>query len=106
MAIVLAVLGVIVGFIGISGYLAGKSDPDTAGTGACVAREGGSGVRVVDCTDPDAAYKIVGRVPDKAQAQFNVNSQRICDPFPDAKSAYWKGESGGKGYVLCLAPVK
>ncbi|SEG90002.1 hypothetical protein SAMN04489712_12510 [Thermomonospora echinospora] len=102
----LVVLAVIVGFIGVAGYLSSKSDPDTAAIGDCVARGSGSSIRVVECTDPASDYKVVGKVPDKTQVQFNISSQRICNPFPTAKSAYWKGESGGKGYVLCLAPVK
>ncbi|WP_131732409.1 LppU/SCO3897 family protein [Actinomadura formosensis] len=104
--IVLVVLVLIVGFIGVAGYLARKSDPDNAAVGDCVARQSDSSVKVVKCTDPASAYKVVGKVPDKTQVQFSISSRSICDPFPTAKSAFWKGEQGGKGYVLCLAPVK
>lgn len=102
----LVVLFVIVGFIGVAGYLARKSDPDSADVGDCVSRGSGSDLRVVKCTDPKSTHKVVGRVPGKTQVQFSISSQSICAPFPSAKSAYWKGKSGGTGYVLCLAPVQ
>lgn len=90
--------------IGVGVWFARKGDPDAAAVGDCVSRSGGESVKVVECTDAKATYKIVGKVNNKSQVEFSINSSKICKPFAESKSAYWKGESGGKGYVLCLAP--
>jgi hypothetical protein len=104
--VVLAVFALVIGFVAFAVYYGSKSSPDFASVGDCVARGSGSSVTVVECTDSKSEYKVVGKVPGKTQVQFNINSSSICKPFPEAKTAYWRGESGGKGYVLCLAPVK
>lgn len=103
--IVLAVLLFLVAGIMIMAWNAQKSSPDAATTGDCVSRDGDD-VKVVSCTDASAAYKVVGRVENQTQIQFSINSGKICGRFPDAKSGYWKGETGKPGYVLCLAPAK
>ncbi|MEU8120554.1 hypothetical protein AB0C21_17740 [Spirillospora sp. NPDC049024] len=81
--------------------IATKNAPESAKAGDCVARDGDS-VKVVRCTDSNAAFKVVGKVENKTQVQFSVGSSTICRPFPGATSAFWKGEVGGEGYVLCL----
>ncbi|RAY12825.1 hypothetical protein DPM19_22665 [Actinomadura craniellae] len=102
----LIVIGVIVALIAVAGYFARQSDPDTATVGDCIARGTGDSVRVVECTSPDSAYKVVGKVEDKTQAEFSASSRSICRPFPGVETAFWKGETGGDGYVLCLAPAR
>lgn len=102
----LSLIGLVLVIIAAGSWWARQDDPDSAAVGDCVARDGADSVKVVDCTDPASAFKVVGKVDDKTQAQFSAGSGSICKPFKGAKSAFWKGESGGSGYVLCLAPVK
>lgn len=106
--VALVFLLVLVAVIGFFGYKASKSNPDSAAVGDCVSKGSGSAedVKKVDCTAATAAYKVVGKVEHKTQVDFNVSSQSICGPFAGAKSAFWKGEVGKAGYVLCLAPTK
>jgi hypothetical protein len=56
-------------------------------------------LEIVECTDADAKYKVVGRVDDKTQAEA---TDEVCRPFPDAELIYWQGRSGEEGTVLCL----
>jgi hypothetical protein len=104
--IVLALVVLGIGALVAVGWMAGKSSPDKAAVGDCVARDGADSIKIVSCTDSKSAYEVVGKVPDKTQVQFSISSRSICKAFPKAKTAYWKGEAGGKGYVLCLGPVK
>jgi hypothetical protein len=102
----LALLGVAIAVPWLAGFVVGTSQPDTASIGSCVARDGAASISPVKCGDPAATYKVVGKVTGRTHAQFSVNSRQICERFPNAKSAYWKGAPGGIGYVLCLAPVR
>lgn len=101
----LAVLLFLVAGIMIMVWSTQKNSPDAATTGDCVSRSGDD-LKVVACSDAAATYKVVGRVENKTQVQFSVNSGQICGQFANAKSGYWKGEVGKAGYVLCLAPAK
>jgi hypothetical protein len=98
---VIAIIAVI-GFV--SKFVTG--DPDTAKVGDCMTGTTAQNLKVVKCTEPGVQYKVVGKVEDKSQSEFNISSAQICKPFPNAESAFWKGESGGKGYVLCLGANK
>ncbi len=99
---ILAIL-VIVGIV--FGIKAAKSNPDAAKPGDCVSRGSAEDIKVVDCAGTKAAYKVVGKVEDKTQVQFDLSTASICKPFTGAKSAFWKGKVGEAGYVLCLAPI-
>lgn len=103
--IALVVLVVVLGGIGIAAYSSSKSSPDAAKVGDCVSKTGDNSVKKVGCTDSSATYKVVGKVPHKTQVDLSLNSATICKPFPTAQSAYWRGEVGKEGYILCLAPL-
>jgi hypothetical protein len=66
-------------------------------------RQETQGLKITDCSKSDARYKVVGRVPDKTQAQAD---QSLCQPFVDqgAEIFYWQEKSpgAGTGTVLCL----
>jgi len=96
------VVVLIIGFV--SKFLTG--DPDTAKVGDCMSGSSAENLKVVKCADAKAEFKVVGKVDGKSQTDFNVSSTQICKPFPNAESAFWKGERGGKGYVLCLGSNK
>lgn len=100
---------VVVLFVGGCSYLAvktGLSSPDRAGAGDCVKQAGSQSIELVDCTDPAADYRVLGRVDNQTRIQAQINSLSICKKFPEAQSSYWKGEEGKPGYVLCLAPAR
>ena len=92
---------VILGILGAIFY-ATRDEPTNAKAGDCVRQDGDNHVVVVKCDDPKAEFKVAGRVEDKKQ----YDTTDACKPWDDATSSYWSGKQGGKGYVLCLAPVK
>jgi hypothetical protein len=104
--IALVVLVLVLGGIGIAAYSSSKSSPDAAKVGDCVSKTGDNSVKTVSCGDGSATYKVVGKVEHKTQVDLSLNSESICKPFPTAQSAYWRGEVGKEGYILCLAPLK
>lgn len=83
-----------------------RGNPDSATVGDCVSHRSGDDIKVVSCGDSKAAFKVMGKVKNKTEPEFDLDSGTICSPFPGAKSAFWKGEVGKAGYVLCMAPVR
>ncbi|MBW8482302.1 LppU/SCO3897 family protein [Actinomadura parmotrematis] len=103
--VVLAVIVVLIGGLVALGAWASQGSPDSAKAGDCVARPGADDLKVVKCTDASAAFKVLGRVDDKYKYQFDQDSKTLCAPYQGTRSAFWRGESGKQGYVLCLGPV-
>jgi hypothetical protein len=117
------VIGIVVGVVvvvivlcigGIFGIAAlNKDNPSNAKVGDCLAGDDMdsttakpvSNVKIVACTASNAKYKVVGKVDDKTETDFNIDNH-VCDAYPTAKSALWQGETGKKGSVLCLEPAK
>jgi hypothetical protein len=79
-------------------------NPDVAGTGDCLSGGSAAELKVVDCADAGAEYKVVGKVDGKSQADFRTGGASFCRPFQGATRAFWKGTVGGNGYILCLTP--
>lgn len=77
--------------------LAGDSAGDSAGDDAELTRQ--TDLRVVDCTDADARYTVVGRIEDRTREQAD---DEVCQPYDRAELTYWDGRSGQAGTVLCL----
>lgn len=109
-SIIRRLVGAIVVFvvIGIGGaawaYL--SNAPETARVGDCLAGTTADSLRTIDCTNPAAAHKVVGRIEDKTESEAATNDvAQLCSVHPAARSAYWEGRKGGKGYVLCLEPL-
>lgn len=99
---------IVVGLVGVGvlvggGYILDQVNgaPSTANVGDCMAGANEKELKVVECTDPSAAWTVVGKLEDKTQVEFNTNLN-ICRDFPEAGSAYWEGKRGRSGYVLCL----
>ncbi|TDC69178.1 porin [Micromonospora sp. KC606] len=60
-------------------------------------------VAVVDCGTAEAAYTVVGRVPDQTQEQ--ARSGKACEQFvaPGQDGyVFYNIASGERGYLLCL----
>src|SRR5262249_29403026 len=98
LTVFLALVGAFFGFI----WTQTRHNPEAARVGDCVQQIGADSVRVVDCGDAGATFKVVGRVEDKTQVEAGLSA---CDPYAGqgATQAYWSGKLGEKGYVLCLA---
>lgn len=108
--IVKRIIGAVVVFavIGIGGiawnYLSGA--PETAKVGDCLSGQSAEALKTVDCTDAAAEHKVVGKVEDKTEAEFDSDDElSVCSAYPTTQTGYWEGTKGGKGYVLCLEPV-
>jgi hypothetical protein len=101
--ITIVVALVVIGGLAAVGTYLNRDAASKAKVGDCVQQQGSNDLKVVKCDDANADYKVVGRVENKTQVEAGLSA---CDAFPDAESAYWEGEQGKKGLVLCLAPAK
>jgi len=99
---IVVALVVIGGLVAVGAFL-NRDAASKAKVGDCVQQQGSNDLKVVKCDDSSADFKVVGRVENKTQVEASLSA---CDSFPDAESAYWEGEQGKKGLVLCLAPIK
>jgi hypothetical protein len=68
-------------------------------------------LKIVECGDGSARYKIVGKIADKTQAEASAaNSSELCQPYVDqgVDTSFWQEKSvgAGKGPLFCLAPAK
>lgn len=102
---VLVIFLIVVVAIFVAIYFATRSNADNAKVGDCVAQDGENSVKVVKCDDPSAAFKVVGRVENQTEDDA---VESACDPYADkgAEQAFWEGEDGKPGLVLCLATNK
>jgi hypothetical protein len=96
----LTILIVLVAGIGIAAWISNRHSPDGAKVGDCVHQTGTDSVEVIACTDPNAQFKVVGRVENQSETDASISS---CDAFDNATQVFWSGQQGGTGYVLCLA---
>ena len=56
----------------------------------------------IECTDATAEWKVAGKVRDKSEAEVD-DPGAVCAAYPTFEVAYWEGERGGNGDVLCLS---
>jgi len=91
---------------GLGWYLVGSATTAaaTAAVGDCVAQAGEDNVRIIGCVEPDAKFRVVGRLEDRRMIDAGLFA---CSDFPEATSSFWQGLAGPSepGLVLCLAPV-
>ncbi|MER8183286.1 hypothetical protein [Kitasatospora sp. NPDC094015] len=97
----IAVLGFLVPLlvVGAIAFMAGR-DADFADTGDCLHNSGtraAPDVTVVDCGDPDADYRLLGKISDTTDPQ-------ACDIYPGTTAVYYK-EYRSTRYVLCLVKL-
>jgi hypothetical protein len=91
------------------GLIAGSSAPASADVGDCMVGQTAETLKVVECTDSTAEWVVVGRLNEKAEADFTDDS---CNAFPETEISYWEAQKrrgiGGliqgepKGFILCL----
>jgi hypothetical protein len=93
---------VVAGGVGGAVWYGTHAAPATTGVGDCLAQTGGNELTKVGCGDKSARFLVVGKLENKTVVDATLDA---CQPFPKATSAYWQGESGQPGLVLCLEPV-
>jgi hypothetical protein len=93
---------VIAGGIGGAVWYGTHTAPASAAVGDCVSQTGSDSLAKVSCGDKSAQFKVQGRLENKTIVDASLDA---CAAFPTATSAYWEGEDGKPGLVLCLAPV-
>jgi hypothetical protein len=92
-------VGLLVVVGGPIAFIAAQGAPSAANVGDCMNGQTAETLKKVDCTDPTAEWVVVGRLSDQTEAQFDNDS---CAEFPTTAFAYWEGEQGKPGFVLCL----
>jgi hypothetical protein len=97
---------VVVLIVVIEAWLHFTGDVSTAGVGKCVTMTGNDGgsVKVVDCGDNNAKYKIIGQFAHKTEGDNKTESP--CDAFPGTEVQFWYGKKGEQGVIWCFAPAK
>ncbi len=104
---------VALGVIPVVLYVASRNYPINAKVGDCLtgdaitstAAQDASDARIVSCANPDARYKVVGKIDNRTKAQF-IADPTMCGRYrgAGATSALWGQAIGGRnGFVLCLA---
>jgi hypothetical protein len=79
-------------------------DKNAPGQASAAADNDDAKLRVVPCDGAEAAYKVLGIVNNKTQAEANTDD--ICSAYPDSDIVYWEGYTGRAGLVLCLQDLK
>ena len=107
--IVGVVAAVVVIIVAVVALVQRQSAPDTAAVNDCMHADGddANSLKKVDCNS-DWNFKVVGKIDNVTESQWNAGSENpadpggICHAYPSTTASFWKGEQGGKGYVLCL----
>ncbi len=93
---------VIAGGVGGAVWFGTHAAPTKEGVGDCLAQTGGNQLTKVGCSDKSARFHVLGKLENKTVIDATLDA---CKAFPTATSAYWQGDSGQPGLVLCLEPV-
>jgi hypothetical protein len=93
---------VIAGGVGGAVWYGTHAAPTTEGVGDCLAQTGGNQLTKVSCGDKSSRFRVLGKLENKTVVDATLDA---CSAFPTATSAYWEGETGQRGLVLCLEPV-
>jgi hypothetical protein len=79
-------------------------DKNAPGQASTPADNDDAKLRVVPCDSPEAAFKVVGVVSNKTQAEADASD--VCSAYADTDFVYWEGYVGRAGLVLCLQDLK
>lgn len=112
-AIVKKIIGVVIALvvIGVGSYIWKNVSGDItiAKVGDCVTESteaDGSDVKVVDCADAKAAYKVIGIIENVSDATFTASDDLCTEKFPTWEYVFWQGKKGGSGDAWCVEPTK
>lgn len=101
-AILAAVIAVTVG-VGVQMY-SKRNDPEKAVAGDCIQKDGDSDAKNVDCSSPDAQFKVLSKV---TNVKRSAATDEICWNQP-ATHSLWQGQSDKDdaiGFALCLEQI-
>lgn len=101
-AILAAVIAVTVG-VGVQMY-SKRNDPEKAVAGDCIQKDGDSDAKKVDCSSPDAQFKVLSKV---TNVKRSAATDEICWNQP-ATHSLWQGQSDKDdaiGFALCLEQI-
>lgn len=79
-----------------------RATPATEGVGDCLAQTRGNQLITVSCNDTSARFRVVGKLENRTVVDATLDA---CTAYSTATSAYWEGNTGQLGLVLCLEPV-
>ena len=99
--IILGILVVLIGGLFIAVKIASRNDANNAKVGDCLVGQSEDTIKKVDCAKAHD-WKVVGKISDKTQT--DASAEACAAQFSTAEAAYWWGEAGKKGDVLCHAP--
>lgn len=110
LSIAALVVGGIVGYTHFfdNGPHTPTQQPYDAKVGDCMVGQDEDSLKRVDtCAEPHD-WKVVGRIDGKTEAEFYAGGPGgdVCKDYRTATASFWEGETGRRGYVLCLAPDK
>jgi hypothetical protein len=82
---------------------AGLDEPNQAKAGDCMAGQSTSDLRMVECADTAAEWKVLGRLEGKSEADHN---DTVCAAYPETEASFYQdGRRFRKGFILCLGPA-
>jgi hypothetical protein len=84
-------------------------DVEKAKIGTCLEKSSDTDVSVIDCGDPDADFKVIGREENANRASATIFPCKSLDGVDSTVFVNHRSRFGGeseKGVVLCLAKVK
>ncbi len=82
-----------------------RDDATNAEVGDCIREEGSDELTIVDCDDPSAQWEVVGIESEEQTYDEFMADPDTCSAFSEAEQAWWYGEVGEEGLVLCVIPV-
>ncbi len=78
----------------------GLDEPNQAEAGDCMVGQSASTLRIVECEDPGAQWKVLARLEGKTQAD---HTDSACREHPDTEVSFFQdGRRFRKGFILCL----
>ena len=80
-------------------FVSAKPEPE-ARVGDCMISAADGRYELIDCADQSAAFSVVGRLDGRMQADAAEACKTLKEAAPE--QAYWKGNAGEPGVVLCL----
>ncbi|MFN8083058.1 MAG: hypothetical protein U0Q14_02385 [Dermatophilaceae bacterium] len=90
--------------LGFSWY-SNRNDPQTAAVGDCIQKVGDSDAKKVDCSSPDAQFKVLAKV---TNVKRSSTTEDLCADQPTVTHSLWQGQSDKDdaiGFALCLEEI-
>jgi hypothetical protein len=99
--ILLALVVLLGALLGLAWFF-NRDAPLNAKVGDCLHQVDADTLKIVKCESAEANFSVLGKVGGKEQSEATSPFSKVCDQWQDSTAAYWQGERGKKGDVLCL----